>query len=71
MHSGYDDKPGSLHAKFCWPGNQMFEQLDKELRFGYQKNGSLVLAVNKGEIKILEEEVQRGIKASEFLNSQF
>ena len=23
------------------------------------------------EIKILEEEVQRGIKASEFLNSQF
>lgn len=38
----------------------MFEQLDKELRFGYQKNGSLVLAVNKGEIKILEDLKKRG-----------
>ena len=44
----------------CQPGNQMFEQLDKELRFGYQKNGSLVLAVNKGEIKILEDLKKRG-----------
>ena len=35
VHAGYDDKPGSLHAKFCWPGNQMFPKLDKELRFGY------------------------------------
>ena len=60
VHSGYDDKPGSLHAKFCWPGNQMFPQLDKELRFGYQKNGSLVLAVNEDEIKILEDLKKRG-----------
>jgi glycerol-3-phosphate dehydrogenase len=60
VHSGYDDKPGSLHAKFCWPGNQMFEQLDRELRFGYQKNGSLVLATNQNEIKILEELLDRG-----------
>lgn len=62
VHSGYDDKPGTLHAKFCWPGNQMFEQLDKELRFGYQKNGSLVLATNQNEIKVLEELLDRGIK---------
>lgn len=41
VHAGYDDAPGSLHAKFCWPGNQMFPQLDRELRFGYQLNGSL------------------------------
>jgi glycerol-3-phosphate dehydrogenase len=62
VHSGYDDKPGSLHAKFCWPGNQMFEQLDRELRFGFQKNGSLVLATNQNEIKILEELLDRGNK---------
>ena len=60
VHSGYDDRPGSLHAKYCWPGNQMFSQLDKELRFGYQKNGSLVLAVNEDEKKILEELKKRG-----------
>ncbi len=60
VHAGYDDKPGSLHAKFCWPGNQMFPQLDRELRFGYQLNGSLVLATNKEELKILDELMERG-----------
>jgi glycerol-3-phosphate dehydrogenase len=34
VHTGYDDKPGTLRARFCWPGNQMFPQLDKELNFG-------------------------------------
>jgi len=62
VHAGYDDKPGSLHAKYCWPGNQMFPQLDKELRFGYQLNGSLVLATNEAEIKILDELMERGRK---------
>jgi hypothetical protein len=60
VHAGYDDKPGSNRAKFCWPGNQMFAQLDRELRFGYQKNGSLVVAFEKSELKVLEELKQRG-----------
>jgi L-2-hydroxyglutarate oxidase LhgO/bacterioferritin-associated ferredoxin len=51
VHAGYDDKPGTNRAKYCWKGNQMFSQLDKELRFGYQKNGSLVIAMN-GENEI-------------------
>lgn len=62
VHAGYDDKPGSLHAKFCWPGNQMFPQLDRELRFGYQLNGSLVLATSEAEVKILDELMERGRK---------
>jgi L-2-hydroxyglutarate oxidase LhgO len=62
VHAGYDDKPGSVRAKFCWAGNQMFPQLDKELRFGYQKNGSLVLATNEEEMKHLEELLERGKK---------
>jgi len=40
----------------------MFPQLDKELRFGYQLNGSLVLATNEAEIKILDELMERGRK---------
>ncbi|CAB9524627.1 L-2-hydroxyglutarate dehydrogenase, mitochondrial [Seminavis robusta] len=60
VHAGYDDKPGSNHAKFCWPGNQMFPALDKELRFGYQLNGSLVLAYSEEDKKHLEELKQRG-----------
>ena len=58
VHAGYDDKPGSNRAKYCWKGNQMFAQLDRELRFGYQKNGSLVVAFSEADmehLKILEE----------------
>lgn len=60
VHAGYDDTPGTNHAKYCWPGNQMFAQLDKELRFGYQLNGSLVVAFNENDIKHLEELKKRG-----------
>ena len=40
----------------------MFPQLDRELRFGYQLNGSLVLATDKDELKILDELMERGRK---------
>ena len=50
IHAGFDDKPGSLRAKYCWPGNQMFPQLDRELHFGFQRNGSLVVAKNDAEV---------------------
>lgn len=61
VHAGYDDKPGSVRARFCWPGNQMFPQLDRELHFGYQRNGSLVLARGPEEEEVLEELLQRGL----------
>ena len=62
VHAGYDDTPGSVRARFCWPGNQMFAQLDKELRFGYQMNGSLVLATSEEEKATLRELMERGLK---------
>ena len=62
VHAGFDDTPGSNRAKYCWPGNQMFESLDRELHFGYQKNGSLVLATNEEERKHLSELKIRGEK---------
>eukprot|EP00854_Cymbomonas_tetramitiformis_P003993 gene3993-4962_t len=60
VHSGFDDTPGSNRAKFCWKGNQMFEQLDRELHFGYLKNGSLVVARNAEDEKTLQELLERG-----------
>ena len=60
VHAGYDDTPGGNHAKYCWPGNQMFSQLDKELRFGYQINGSLVVAFNESDLEHLEVLKKRG-----------
>ena len=60
VHAGYDDTPNTNRAKYCWKGNQMFPQLDKELRFGYQLNGSLVLAYNEADMKELHELKKRG-----------
>lgn len=60
VHAGFDDKPGSVRAKFCWPGNQMFSKLDNELHFGYQRNGSLVLAKSEKERPVLEDLLKRG-----------
>ena len=36
VHAGFDDAPGSVRSRYCWPGNQMFPQLDRELHFGLQ-----------------------------------
>jgi glycerol-3-phosphate dehydrogenase len=60
VHAGFDDKPGSVRAKFCWPGNQMFPKLDEDLHFGYQRNGSLVLARGVAEEIVLEDLLERG-----------
>ena len=40
----------------------MFSKLDEELHFGYQKNGSLVVATNSDEEKVLHELKARGDK---------
>eukprot|EP00051_Salpingoeca_urceolata_P017468 m.237990 g.237990 ORF g.237990 m.237990 type:complete len:598 (-) comp18962_c0_seq7:124-1917(-) len=60
VHAGYDDKPGSVKSRFCWPGNQMFPQMDKELHFGYLRNGSLVVARGPGDEPMLQELLERG-----------
>eukprot|EP00041_Stephanoeca_diplocostata_P026467 m.714785 g.714785 ORF g.714785 m.714785 type:complete len:638 (+) comp22973_c0_seq8:211-2124(+) len=60
VHTGYDDKPGTNRAKFCWAGNQMFKQMDRELNFGYHVNGSLVVARCAEDMLILDELLERG-----------
>lgn len=53
---------GTNRAKYCWPGNQMFAALDNDLHFGYQKNGSLVIAYSDEDMVHLEELKKRGEK---------
>ena len=60
VHAGFDDVPNTNRSKYCWSGNQMFAALDRELHFGYQKNGSLVLASSEEEMKHLVELKKRG-----------
>ncbi|HWR45630.1 NAD(P)/FAD-dependent oxidoreductase [Sporomusa sp.] len=60
VHGGYSDEPGTLKAELCVKGNQMYEQLNKELNFGYRKTGSLVLAFRDEEIVTLNQLAEYG-----------
>eukprot|EP00759_Apiculatamorpha_spiralis_P024140 PhF_6_TR27829/c0_g1_i1/m.40600/K00111/glpA, glpD; glycerol-3-phosphate dehydrogenase len=65
VHAGFDDKPGSVRAKYCSKGCLMFPQLDRELHFGFQRNGSLVIAKSKEDeatlVKLLEQGKVNGV----------
>ncbi len=61
VHGGYSDEPGTLKAELCVKGNRMFEQLEKELNFGYRETGSLVIAFSDDEKEHLENLYRDGI----------
>lgn len=62
VHGGYSDEPGTLKAELCVAGNRLYEQLDRELHFGYRKTGSLVLAFAAEELPTLEKLLENGRK---------
>lgn len=62
VHAGYDAKPGTLMAKLNVRGNELMEQLSKELDFPFQRRGSLVVCLNKEDMPKLEELYERGIR---------
>ena len=55
VHAGFDATPGSNKAKFNVLGNRMFEDVCKELKVPFKRNGSLVLAFSDEERATLEE----------------
>lgn len=62
VHAGYDDPPGSVRAQFCAIGNKMYTELSEKLDFELKRIGSLVVAFNDDEIKILEKLLKQGEK---------
>lgn len=60
VHAGFDAKPYSNKAKHNVLGNQMFDQLSKELDFPFKRNGSLVLCFDVGEIDKLHALKKQG-----------
>ena len=44
VHAGYDAAEGSLMARLNVRGNEMMEQLSKDLDFPFKRNGSLVVS---------------------------
>lgn len=62
VHGGYSDEPGTVKAELCVKGNRMYDQLNKELHFGYRETGSMVLSFRDEDTKTLEKLYQYGIQ---------
>ena len=60
IHAGFNNKPGTLMAKFCVEGNKSFAELCRQLDVPYRKIGKLVIAKKKEEIKDLHKLKQQG-----------
>lgn len=61
IHGGHDAKSGSLMAKLNVLGNEMMDQLSKELDFPFIRNGSLVICRHEEDMPNLKELYERGI----------
>ena len=54
LHAGFNNKPGSLMAKFCVEGNAGFDQLAKELDIPLKRTGKLVVGFTQEDKEKLE-----------------
>jgi L-2-hydroxyglutarate oxidase LhgO len=62
VHAGFDAKPGTNKAKFNVLGNRMFEDVCRELKVPFRRNGSLVLAFGAEEEKSLADLADKAAK---------
>lgn len=62
VHAGYDAEEGTLKARLNVRGNELYEEVCKELHVPFKRIGSLVVAFNKQEMETVQELYERGIK---------
>lgn len=62
VHAGFDAKPGTLKAQLNVRGNEMMDQLAKDLDFPFKRNGSLVVCTKDQDPALLEELLEKGKK---------
>ena len=60
VHAGYGTKPGSLKTLLCVKGNSLYDELDKELNFGFRRCGSLVLGFTDEDRTVLKGLLESG-----------
>lgn len=61
IHAGYDAPRDSLMAELNVRGNEMMEELSKELDFPFKRNGSLVVCLEEEDRPALKELYERGV----------
>ena len=61
VHAGFDAEEGSLMAKLNVRGNEMMDELSKDLDIPFKRNGSMVVCVHKDALDGLKELYDRGV----------
>lgn len=62
IHSGIYYKPGSLKARFAREGNEQLVAFCQSYGIPYEVCGKVIVAVDEGELELMEQLYQRGIK---------
>lgn len=62
VHAGFDAEEGSLMAKLNVRGNEMMEELSRDLSFPFRKNGAMVVCIHPEEQEGLNVLLSRGVK---------
>ena len=62
VHGGYAESHDKLKGRLCYKGRMQYEQLNKELNFGFSKIGSLVIAFDEKDLDELEKLKENGEK---------
>ena len=60
VHAGFNNKPGTLMAKFCVEGNREFESICRELDIPYKKTGKVLVAFDGADMDALKSVISRG-----------
>ena len=61
VHGGYAEAHAKVKGRLCYQGRKQFEQLNKELNFGFDPIGSLVLAFEEEQKQGLEDLMANGL----------
>ncbi|MBN1652339.1 MAG: FAD-dependent oxidoreductase [Deltaproteobacteria bacterium] len=60
IHPGHHSSAATLKGRLVVRGNALFDELERELKFGFRRVGELVVARDQREIRVLEELKARG-----------
>nr|NLJ02492.1 NAD(P)/FAD-dependent oxidoreductase [Bacillota bacterium] len=60
VHGGFHEEEGTLKAKYCFPGNQMYPKLCEELNVCFVQNGILMVGRTPEEMETVRQYYERG-----------
>ena len=60
LHAGFNNKPGSLMARFCVEGNREFDRVARELDVPLKRTGKLVVGFDGDDRAALERMIAQG-----------